>query len=224
MRCMGAVYWQLNDIWPVASWSSIDYYGRWKALHYSAKRFFAPVLLCCEEKSLQSMGRTCISEPEAVVFSAKLYVCNETFEVVEDTIIWQLRTPEGRIEREGQFEAHTEPFSAQNFPEIDMADIDPMRHHLFYRMERTGSDGSVLFVPPKHYAFADPHLKVSADTSCQTVTVTADAYARSVEIMSGDGSLLLEDNYFDMEPGSRTLRVLRGNPASLTVRSVYDIR
>ena len=43
--CMGTLYWQLNDSWPVVSWSSIDYYGNWKALHYQAKRAFAPVLL-----------------------------------------------------------------------------------------------------------------------------------------------------------------------------------
>jgi beta-mannosidase len=56
------------------------------------------------------------------------------------------------------------------------------------------------------------------------ITVTADAYARSVEIASEDGSLVLEDNYFDMEPGSRTLRILRGGADTLIVRSVYDIR
>ena len=224
MRCMGAIYWQLNDIWPVASWSSIDYYGRWKALHYSAKRFFAPVLLSCEEQSLPSMGRTCVSEPENVRFSAKLCVSNETFEAVEDTVIWELRTPDGGIMREGRFETHTEPFSVQFFPEINLADIDPMRHHLFFYMEKAGSCGSVLFAAPKHYAFADPELKVAADDSGNVVTVTADAYARSVEIRSEDGSLLLEDNYFDMEPGRRMLRVLSGRAEGLAVRSVYDIR
>ena len=41
----GSLYWQLDDCWPVASWSSIDYYGRWKALQYFARKFFAPVLV-----------------------------------------------------------------------------------------------------------------------------------------------------------------------------------
>ncbi|WP_216843173.1 hypothetical protein, partial [Klebsiella pneumoniae] len=46
--CMGSLYWQLNDCWPAVSWSGIDYYGQWKALHYQAARSFAPVLVCAE--------------------------------------------------------------------------------------------------------------------------------------------------------------------------------
>ena len=50
-RCCtsGTLYWQLNDCWPVASWASVDYYGRWKALHYAARRFYAPLLLSAED-------------------------------------------------------------------------------------------------------------------------------------------------------------------------------
>ena len=69
-RCMGAIYWQLNDCWPVASWSSIDWYGRWKALHYYAKRFFAPFTASIVEKD----------------GSAAVYVLNETREEREGVL------------------------------------------------------------------------------------------------------------------------------------------
>ena len=49
-RVAGTLYWQLNDCWPVASWSSLDYFGRWKALHYAARRFYAPLMLSIEDK------------------------------------------------------------------------------------------------------------------------------------------------------------------------------
>ena len=54
--------------------------------------------------------------------------------------------------------------------------------------------------------------------------MTSEAYARSVEILNGDDTMLLEDNYFDMNPGTRILRVVKGEPKDLKVRSVYDIR
>jgi len=55
-RTSGTLYWQLNDCWPVASWASLDYFGRWKALHYAARRFYAPVLLSAAPPSSPSLG------------------------------------------------------------------------------------------------------------------------------------------------------------------------
>jgi beta-mannosidase len=55
-HCMGTLYWQLNDNWPVASWSSIDYYGNWKLLHYAAKRFYAPLLVTARREEDGSVG------------------------------------------------------------------------------------------------------------------------------------------------------------------------
>ena len=79
-HCMGTVVWQLNDIWPVASWASIDYYGRWKPLHYAQKRMFAPVLLSCQEMGELSQRPYCIMEPGPMEVSAQLCVSNETLE------------------------------------------------------------------------------------------------------------------------------------------------
>ena len=267
-RCMGAVYWQLNDCWPVASWSSVDYYHRPKALQYAAKRFFAPVLLSCEEVSMASMGRACISEPDLQApesnlnptikapgnpyavsmdhaieapershagtkeFSAVLNVSNETWETVTDEVVWQVRDPYGGIVSEGSMPVCADPFSSYSCEKLDLSWIAPYEHHLYYYLSRGGQDGSVLFVPPKHYHFADPKLEIVVDETAGTITVTAAAYAKGVEIC-GDGDLVPEDNFFDMEPGSRTLKVLRRNseegPSTdfgkqIRVRSVFDIR
>ncbi len=236
-RCMGAVYWQLNDCWPVASWSSVDYYHRPKALHYAAKRFFAPVLLSCAEESMASMGRTCISEPDdssavARGFSAVLNVSNETWETVRDEVVWQVHDPLGRIVAEGSEEICAAPFSSCSCERLDLSWIDPYEHHLFYCLKQGGQSGTVLFVPPKHYHFADPKLQISVDEAAGTVTVTASAYAKGVEIYGVVG-LIPEDNFFDMEPGTRTLKILRRGGSTdrsdaferqIRVRSVFDIK
>ena len=84
------------------------------------------------------------------------------------------------------------------------------------------SGGTALFCPPKHFHFADPKLqfKVEGDE----ITVSASAYARSVEITCDDGDVLLSDNYFDLNADSRTVKILRGTGSKFRVRSVYDIR
>ena len=224
-RCMGAIYWQLNDIWPVASWASIDYYGRWKALHYYAKRFFAPVMLSCEEDSEASNRSSVIQEPTENVSTARLNVANETWEEVRGTVRWSLRDAQSRVLAEGSEEVVVPPFTSVWLDRQDFSDTAFLDNHYDYALEVNGetvSEGSVLFTAPKHYHFADPELtwKLEGDE----VVVTAACYARSVEIDSPDADLVLSDNYFDMEAGSRRVKILRGKPKALTLRSVYDIR
>ena len=222
-RCMGAVYWQLNDIWPVASWASMDYYYRWKALQYYAVRFFSPVLLTCEETSVVSQGRTCVDEPAPVQNIARLNLTNETWETVTDVAEWELRDQDSNILKNGELPVQAEPFSAVWLAPLDFSDYDYRTVHLTYRLRDHDSSGSVLFAPPKHYRFADPHLRLAYNEQTQEVTVYADAYAKSVEIYSKTGYIRLTDNFFDMEKGKRTVKLLEGNAGELCARSVYNI-
>ena len=82
-RCMGALYWQLNDVWPVASWASIDSYGSWKALHHEARRFFAPVLVSAEE------------DPQTQKIA--LHVSNDTGERFKGTLTCSMLTVDGTL-------------------------------------------------------------------------------------------------------------------------------
>ena len=225
--CMGAVVWQLNDCWPVASWSSIDYYGRWKALHYAEKRFFAPVLLSCEEEGTLSQKTNVNSELrlEDVKKSIRLNVSNETRMPVHACVHWALRHADAAIVSEGFEEVDVPALTAVWLQKKEFADADLFgdyaSYELFVNGEKLSSD-TVLFTAPKHFRFVDPRLTVEAENG--TITVSAKAYARRVEILCEDGDVLLEDNYFDLNAESRTVRILRGSGTRFTARSVYDIR
>ena len=84
------------------------------------------------------------------------------------------------------------------------------------------SEGTVLFTVPKHFNFVDPELKYELDDG--TITVHAKAYAKYVEIYSPDSDFILSDNYFDMNAGKKTVKIIEGVPKTIKLRSVYDIR
>ena len=193
-RCMGATYWQVNDCWPVASWASIDYYGRWKALHYAAKRFFAPVLLSCDNR-------------EGLV---TLNVSNELRRPFKGFVNWYLRDNSGRVLKEGSAAVEMGALSARNIIEIDIKDdiADKnvrMRSYLEYELienDRTVSVGACLFIKPKHYIFVDPKISIEIEDSKSrfTIRLRSKAYARYVELSVADADAIFSDNYFDLTP------------------------
>ena len=229
-RCMGAVYWQLNDCWPVISWASIDYCGRWKALHYAAKRFFRPLTLSCAEEGLLTQDLNINFEryeyeENALKKGMRLCVENETMLSHTVEVTWQLRRADASVIRQGRETVTVEPLSSKWLEYEDFADADTFGDYIAYQMTENGApaaSGTALFCAPKHFRFADPQLALRVEGD--EIVVTAAAYARSVQILNADDTLKLSDNFFDMNAGETRVRILSGQPSGLRVRSVYDIR
>lgn len=224
-RCMGTVVWQLNDIWPVASWASIDYYGRWKALHYAEKRAFAPVMISCEEVGELSERPFCVAQPAPIEKSARLHVANETMTQVAGTVRWSLRKAGGEVLLEGAQEVCVEPLSGLWLEKMDFSGYDELEIYISYSFEKDDeivSENTALFTAPKHFRFHDPKLAWRRDGNA--LFITAEAYAKSVEIQGTDGDVKLSDNFFDMNPGERRVEIVEGDASAFTLKSVYQIR
>jgi beta-mannosidase len=224
-RCMGAVVWQLNDCWPVASWASIDYFGRWKAMHYAAKRFFAPIMISAEEEGEVSQNPS-INEYRTTPIerSVRLNVVNETLQPVQGTVHWALRTADSAVVREGCFELTVPALSAKWLDKLVFDDATLTGHYMSFDFTVGGSvvgEGTALFCAPKHFDFIDPQLTAEVDGN--EIIVRAAAFARQVWVETEDPDLLLSDNAFDMSAGEKRIRILRGEAKNLQVRSVYDL-
>lgn len=224
-RCMGTVVWQLNDIWPVASWASIDYYGRWKALHYAEKRAFAPVMISCEEIGELSERPFCVAQPEPIEKSVRLHVSNETFELVSGEVIWRLCSAKGEALLMGREKVMVEPLSGTWLEKHDFSAFNELEIYFSYAFEKDGkvvSENTCLFTAPKHFAFEDPQLSYTREGN--SLLISAQTYAKNIEIQGVDGDVKLSDNFFDMNPGEKRVEIVEGDATEFKLRSVYDIR
>lgn len=223
-RCMGAVYWQLNDCWPVISWSSLDYYLRWKALHYYAKRFFAPVMLSCEEESWMTtaanMNRQHFNFPKTI----RLNVTNETLQDRKVLVRYAVRDASAKVLKQEEKWVEVSALSSTWLDKVEFPDLDVFDEYVSFEAEENGeiiSQGTVIFSYPKYFHYQDPKhtFRVEGDE----IVVTADCYARSVEILNENEDMVLEDNYFDMNAGERRVKIISGKPENIRVRSLYGI-
>lgn len=219
-QTMGSLYWQLNDVWPGASWSSLDYYGRWKALQYHARRFYAPVALA----AVHDKGATTITLLSDRTTAAP--------------VRWRVRVMDvdGKVLSDSTSDAELKPLAATQVASLTDATLfkggDPARTFAVVELIENGqaiSRSVVTQVPAKAMALPDPRLTaVWAKTADgYAVTVKAAKLARAVWLDFGDVDATLSDNAFDLPPGETvTIRVaskasLDKLKRALTLRSLY---
>ena len=222
-RVAGTLYWQLNDCWPVASWSSLDYFGRWKALHYAARRFYAPVLLSVEDDGDRQT----------------IHVTSDLREPWRGTVRWMLETLRGEALDSGEEQVEVPPLSSVAVRALDFADrlTDDIRRQTVFVAELWQGDRLVArqvatFVPTKHLSLEPSGLSISPSVEGGTVAidVTARSLARMVELTLVGADVVFSDNYFDL-PAGRTVTVTCPMPggwsleqarAALRARTVYE--
>lgn len=222
-RVAGILYWQLNDCWPVASWSSLDYFGRWKALHYAARHFYAPLMLSIEDMP-----------PQQVV-----YVSNDALEACMCTLEWSLETLDGKAVCSGQKMVKAAPQTATQVCKLDFSNRisdENVRQLVFVAELWQGmilvSRQTAGFVPIKHLCLNDPQITVDVqeDGDRFLITLTARSLALLVEVSLPDSDVVFSDNYFNL-PAGRTARISCPKPAGWTLSkaqqgirifSVYD--
>jgi beta-mannosidase len=222
-RVAGILYWQLNDCWPVASWSSLDYFGRWKALHYAARRFYTPLLLSIED-----------DPPKQAI-----HVTSDLREFWEGTVRWSLETLGGNVLVSGQEQVKAAPLASTHVRTLDFADrvSDENRRDVCFVAELWQGDRRVslqvaTFVPTKHLELIDPAVTANLHIEKDRLIVElgSRSLARLLELSLEGSDVIFSDNYFDL-PAGRTVTVSCPLPvggtlaqarAALKLRSVYD--
>jgi beta-mannosidase len=201
-RCMGSIYWQLNDCWPVASWSSVDSFGRWKALHYFAKRFYAPVLISAQEENTK----------------VDLYITNDTQSPVQGSIEWWLKDRTGRILKKGKEAAAVPALQASCCVSLDFgSDLQEngaaRRTYLEYAFTADGQElgrDTVLFTKAKYFEFeaSSIQVEVSEREFAFDITLSARSYAKYVTLELAEADAVFSDNSFHLSGGEpRTVQL-----------------
>src|SRR5271156_4946512 len=192
---MGSLYWQLNDCWPVASWASIDYYGRWKALQYYARRFYDDVIV----SPVRHDGKV------------DVYVVSDKLQPLNGTIHTRLLDFSGKVLSEKTQDVQIPAQSSAIYFTADqkelLANADPTKSFLVFDLTVGGQQVSrnLIFFDTMHNLDLPSavHVDASVENSggSYAVTLRSPVLARSVYLSFGDLDVQTSDNYFDLLPG-----------------------
>ncbi|MBD3195295.1 MAG: hypothetical protein GF317_09585 [Candidatus Lokiarchaeota archaeon] len=201
-RSMGALYWQLNDCWPVASWSSVDYYGRWKALHYLAKRFYQPIIVDLHLKR------------NNLNFS----IVNDSLEDLKLRLDWKILRSNGSIIKKDYFNILINRLDVYQLKEIEIDNLKNTQdlksdYIIFYELSNKKDKNVIyksyhLFGTPSEFALKNPELiykiNASKDSSIEKYNIWIDISCKNIALFTYIESEYIDfistDNFFPLEP------------------------
>ncbi len=209
-KCMGTLFWQLNDCWPVTSWSSVDYYGRWKAFQYQAKRSFEEVLISIKENEV----------------NYEIYLVSEAAHSNKVTVEIELLDFYGNQVEKDEVEFDISADTRDLFvalPKENYSDNDLKKLVLSVScIMQNGKKAKALyyFVKPKDLQLTQPNLQY-AKIDELTYEITTDVLAKNVFLFSEEDAFF-SDNYFDILPGQKVIITLSKPVKSIKMKSLFD--
>ena len=208
-RTMGALYWQLNDTWPGFSWSSLEFGGKWKALHFEAKRFFAPLLVSAYVPGDEQSGRGNILQ--STISEVQFFTVNDGTHSLECTLHWTLYHLTSGVIREGQkaITATGTRSSMQLKADFKKDIIQHGAPNLILRVwleneKGVLSENSVFFTAPRFLNLPSSAIESSlrkADRGIYEIEFVSKNFHHGVHLQIPGIDVHFSDNYFDLFPG-----------------------
>ncbi|WP_343657646.1 glycoside hydrolase family 2 protein [Chryseobacterium sp.] len=204
---MGTLYWQLNDCWPVVSWSSIDYSGNWKAFHYQAKRSFEPVL-------------TSVAETEK---NYDIYLISDLLKQLKTDIQFELMDFTGKIlwkaSQSGLVNADVSE-KIRSISKTEWAQFDLSKAVLKISSEKdTKFEKLFFFNKPKDIKLSKPEIKIRKISPAE-IEISTDVLAKDIYLI---GDAHFSDNFFDLLPGTSKRITLSKPLENVEVISLWDV-
>jgi beta-mannosidase len=192
--CMGTLFWQINDCWPVASWSSTDYYRRWKAQQYYSKKAFSDVLV----------------SPDLDSTKVSIFIVNDLFEKKDANLILKAIDFSGKVLFEKNIAVSLEPNSSKEFFNGDVSSIVPasaLKNSLLYTEVKEGdkilSSNILYFLPPKDLTLPKASVTndIKEENGAYVLKLSTPKLVKNLYLSLENGDGFFSDNYFDILPG-----------------------
>lgn len=212
--CMGSLYWQWNDCWPVTSWSAIDYDHQPKALYYATKKLYANFCL-----SVDTTGKRC-----------NVYVISDSTKSIHARLEVRLRNTKGETLLTKVKEISVKENSSDVFENFSDEELKPFNKKDIYLSCKLTMNGKIMahknyfFVKPKELLLYRPSIRIGQKDS--SISITSDVFVKDLYLYTKEGDLAIPDNYMDLEPGEPAeIRTSSGIKLSEQIQylSLYDI-